>query len=81
MAWDYPFFIIATLFAALGVAGAIIRAAQPGRKPPDFECAVCGRKQRGVTPREWRYCPYCGVPRDAKSLREMPRQRRSVVDL
>lgn len=81
MAWDYPFFIIATFVAALAVAWWLIRIAGPRRRAVAFECKVCGRAHRGVTPREWRYCPHCGAPRNATSLKDVPSKRRSVVDL
>ena len=61
--WDYPAF--AVLLAVVGcllVATWLIRVGNPkGGDPPDFECDVCGRKQRTVYARDWRFCPFCGT--------------------
>ena len=80
MAWDYPIFILATFATAAIVAGGFIRSA--GHKPtPSFDCIVCGRRQLLPQARDWRYCPYCGAPKDAVGGHQLPRQRRSEIDL
>ena len=80
-AWNHPIFIVAMFVAAIAVAWWLIRAARPREREPSFECSVCGRRAQARVARDWRYCPYCGAPRDAKSLRDMPHRRRSIVDI
>ena len=80
MAWDSPLYIIGMFVAAIGIASWLIRAANPARRKTTFVCEVCGRKQRGPNPAEWRYCPYCGVPKDSRRLADLP-PKRSVLDL
>jgi hypothetical protein len=78
-AWDYPIVVLATFAGALTVAGWLIRAAGTRTKPA-FECEVCGRLVGTYSAREWRYCPFCGVPREATELRALPRKR-SILDI
>lgn len=66
MAWDYPVFIVAMFVVALGIGIWIMRAAAPSRQRIFFQCAVCGRRDKAASSRQWRYCPNCGTPRDAK---------------
>jgi len=80
MAWDYPVVIIGVFLFAMLVAWAILRLASSPKADPTFECDVCGRSQIILAAREWRYCPYCGVPRDSRDLRDLPR-RKSVLDI
>ena len=61
--WDYPVFIIAAVAGCLLVVVLLFRVGNPAGRAPDFECDVCGRKQRGYSAREWRFCPYCGAPK------------------
>ena len=61
-AWDFPIVIVGMVIVALVVAAALFKVGLP-KRGPDFECDVCGRSERGLRPREWRYCPYCGTPR------------------
>ena len=79
MAWDYPFFIIAMFLGAMGIVVWMMRSAAGPRKPA-FECDVCGRKRVPGDATDWRYCPWCGVPRESKSLRDLP-PKRSVLDI
>ncbi len=72
-AWDFPFVIVAAVAVALAVSWALIRVAAQ-KRPPAYECLVCGRKHDGVLGREWRYCPYCGAPRGAKSTAALLRR-------
>lgn len=81
MAWDYPVFILAMFAGALAIAVGLMRLASGRTSEAAFRCAVCGRTAQGVTPRSWRYCPYCGAPKEAKGLQDLPTKRRSVVDL
>ena len=60
-AWDYPVIIVATVVVGMLVFAGLMKLAAPVR-PGGFECLVCGRKQRGILAREWRFCPYCGTP-------------------
>lgn len=78
-AWDYPVVIIAIFFGALVLARWLMRVGNPGRAP-GFECEICGRIIQTYSAREWRYCPYCGVPRDSKDLRTLPRKK-SILDI
>ncbi len=80
MGWDNPIFIIGMFLGAMGIAILLIRVSSP-KSELAFECQVCGRKQRARSAGEWRYCPYCGAPRDARSTRHMPRRGRSVLDI
>lgn len=65
-AWNHPIFIAVALVVGLTLSWWLFRhGARPG--PPDFECEVCGRKQRGLTARQWRFCPFCGVARGWRS--------------
>jgi hypothetical protein len=60
--WDYPALVVLAAAGALAVAAGLLRAGNPARSgPPDFECAVCGRRQRSRYARDWRYCPFCGA--------------------
>jgi hypothetical protein len=79
-AWDYPFLIIAGFIGALLLAVWIMRAGT-ARGSPAFACEVCGRSIKSWSAREWRYCPYCGVPREAKDLRALPRKRSLADDI
>ena len=79
MAWDYPFFIAGMFLASMGIIVWLTRSAASTRKPT-FECDVCGRKRGPRDANDWRYCPWCGVPRESKSLRDLPRKR-SVLDI
>jgi hypothetical protein len=72
-AWNYPVVIIAALGAALFFYRLIVSAGQQ-RATPAFECLVCGRRQLGADAKTWRYCPYCGAPRDAKALSALMRR-------
>ncbi len=81
MAWDYPVFIVAMFVLAIAIAVVIGRIANPRRRRPSFECSVCGRRESARSAREWRYCPYCGVPRESRSLRDLPRRGVSVLDI
>lgn len=61
--WDHPVFIVLAVAGCLAVAALLIRVGNPGGAgPPDFTCDVCGRKQRTIYAKEWRFCPYCGTP-------------------
>ena len=80
MTWDYPAIIVAIFVATMLVAIWIMRASTPKRRDPEFECMVCGRIQRYPSAKEWRYCPYCGVPSDSDRLGDLPR-RRSILDI
>ena len=80
MGWDNPIFIIGMFLGAMAIAIVLIRVGNPKGELP-FACEVCGRKERARSARDWRYCPYCGAPRDARSTRHMPRRRRSVLDI
>ena len=81
MAWDYPVFIVAMFVAAISLALWLMRIANNPNTDPSFACAVCGRKRRESLAAQWRYCPYCGAPKGAKHLSDMPRMRRSVLDV
>jgi hypothetical protein len=72
-AWDFPAVIIAAVAVALGVSYWLMRFSAE-RRLPAFSCEVCGRKQEGLLAREWRYCPYCGAPRGARSTADLPRR-------
>ena len=80
MGWDNPIFIIGMFLGAMVIAGLLIRTGNP-KGTVAFTCAVCGRKERARSARQWRYCPYCGAPRDARSTRHMPQHKRSVLDI
>jgi hypothetical protein len=71
-AWDFPVVIIAALGVALAITYLLIRASAV-KRPPVFECSICGRRQDGGAAREWRFCPYCGAPRHAKHMAELLR--------
>lgn len=78
-AWNFPEVIIIAIVIAVASSVWLIRSAS-GKKPAlTFVCTVCGRKQNAPMAREWRYCPYCGAPKDAKSTKDLPR-RRSVFE-
>ena len=62
-AWNFPAFFVVVIVTAIIVARFFLHAGGPGRAKPDFECDVCGRKQRGLGPRQWRFCPFCGAPK------------------
>jgi hypothetical protein len=62
-AWNFPAFILVAVVAGFLVVRFLLRTAHPGRQVPDFECDVCGRRQRGLGPRQWRFCPFCGTPK------------------
>jgi hypothetical protein len=81
MTWEYPVLILVMFFVAGFSSWALLRAANRKQEPPSFACSVCGRNAVGATPRQWRYCPFCGAPKDAKHLHQMPQKRRSVIDL
>ncbi len=81
MAWDYPVFIVAMFFLAMGIALVIMRVANPRRRRAAFECSVCGRREAANSAKDWRYCPYCGVPRDSRSMRDLPRRGVSILDI
>jgi hypothetical protein len=78
-AWDYPVVVIAVFIGAFAIAAWIMRISKPNAKP-EFECDVCGRVIRTYSAREWRYCPYCGVPRESKDLAALPRKK-SILDI
>jgi hypothetical protein len=65
--WDYPVFIVAAVAGCLVVAWSLMRVGRQTHRP-DFECDVCGRKQRGLLARDWRFCPYCGTPRPRRQV-------------
>jgi rRNA maturation endonuclease Nob1 len=68
-AWDYPVFIIATVIAGIAIAAWLFRVGAPLSREPTLVCDLCGRKQRGLYVREWRFCPYCGTPRKRERSR------------
>ncbi len=69
-AWNHPVIIFVGLFFGFAISWWLFRrGASPGA--PQFECDVCGRRQRGLSAREWRFCPYCGVPRGERAKRRL----------
>jgi len=79
-AWDYPIMIVGMVIVAVTITVWLMRSA--ATKPePDFFCSVCGRSVRLRSSREWRYCPYCGVPRDSKRLSDLPGKKPSILDV
>ncbi|MBN1961580.1 MAG: hypothetical protein JW841_11595 [Deltaproteobacteria bacterium] len=72
IAWDYPAFIIAAVVVALLITYGLLRATRKAQKPI-YVCNICGRRHNAVGAYEWRYCPYCGAPRDAKTTADLPR--------
>lgn len=82
MAWDSPVAIIAMFLGALAVFWWLLRVGTPRDTGPAFDCFVCGRKERARVAAEWRYCPYCGVPRDSKTTKSLPRGGgKSILDM
>ena len=78
LGWNSPLAIVGMFVSAMLAANWLMRAAA-GRRLPAFDCYVCGRKQMDRAARQWRFCPYCGVPRDSRKLSDIP-GRRSVLD-
>jgi ribosomal protein L37E len=64
--WDQPVLFVLGIAGAVLVAGWLLRLGAR-QMTPDFECLVCGRRQRNVYAHQWRFCPFCGTP--------APRQR------
>ncbi len=73
-AWDFPMFIVAAVAIAVAVAYLIMRDAS-AKRPPAYECPICGRRSQTEAAREWRFCPYCGAPKEAKSTADMRRKQ------
>ncbi|MEZ4272261.1 MAG: hypothetical protein R3C68_12790 [Myxococcota bacterium] len=76
--WDSFNFVLA-LVAALSITGWLIRIAGP-RTKPTFECNICGRRHLEPMAHQWRYCPYCGAPRDTHRMGTLP-SKKSVLDV
>jgi hypothetical protein len=72
--WDYPIVILGALAVAVAVGWLLIRVSVPPRV--GFNCLICGREDLGFSARQWRYCPYCGAPKGAASLADLPRRKR-----
>jgi len=81
MTWDYPILVVGTFIAAMAIALSLMRAGHKKAESAFFACAVCGRRTSDREAKNWHYCPYCGVPRGARSLRHRPKERRSIVDM
>ena len=81
VAWQYPIFYVVALIAGAFVAWALLRLGDPRtrRGRPTYLCTVCERKQTLLQAKEWRYCPYCGAPKNG-TLKDLPK-RRSVLDI
>jgi len=74
--WDFPPYLFALILFAVvsAVVYVSVRLANTGESPTvaTFVCAVCGRNQYFSAAKEWRYCPYCGVPKGSRSLADLP---------
>lgn len=74
-AWNFPEVILLAVALTGAVTYLLIRAAgAASKRAPDFECDVCGRRQHNLYARQWRYCPFCGAPKDARGTQDLPRR-------
>lgn len=73
--WDYPGVIVVALLFSMVVTAWLFRVGR-AKVLPDFECVICGRKQIGGYAKQWRFCPYCGAPRDGKQIKSV-----SILDV
>lgn len=73
-AWNYPAVIVVAMLVAVTASLWLMRLAGTPTKNPPFSCGVCGRKELGLSAKDWRYCPYCGAPKNAKGTKDMPKR-------
>ena len=66
--WNYPAIIVVAVVVGVSLGAWLIRLAEPRRVKIKFECVMCGRKELGPSAKDWRFCPYCGASKNAKSL-------------
>lgn len=74
-AWNFPGAIVLALGVAVAASLWLLRVSQGPSKGPAFLCSVCGRKEFGLSAKDWRYCPYCGAPKDALGTKDMPKRK------
>jgi hypothetical protein len=75
--WNFPEIIIPAFILAVAGSFWLMRAAGAVKRPPDFECKVCGRRTTSLYAKEWRYCPFCGARKGATSVSELPKRDRA----